>query len=87
MGNVSQRVERIEDVTKMVFKCLNDESLDINKLIEAAKYCKNDLCSEIVYEFPELQGMMGGKYLKNEGFSEEVCLAVAEHYLPSFSKD
>ncbi len=30
---------------------------------------------------------MGGKYLKNEGFSEDVCLAVAEHYLPSFYKD
>ena len=30
---------------------------------------------------------MGGKYLKYEGFSEDVCLAVAEHYLPSFSKD
>ena len=30
---------------------------------------------------------MGGKYLKNEGFSEGVCLAVAEHYLPSFYKD
>ena len=87
MGNVFQRVERIEDVTKMVFKCLNDESLDIKKLIESAKYCKNDLCSEIVYEFPELQGIMGGKYLKNEGFSEEVCLAVLEHYLPSFYKD
>ena len=52
-----------------------------------AKYCKNDLCSEIVFEFPELQGIMGGKYLKNEGFSEDVCLAVAEHYLPAFYKD
>ena len=87
MGNVFQRVERIEALSRMVLKCLNDKSLDINKVIEAAKYCKNDLCSEIVYEFPELQGLMGGKYLKNEGFSEEVCLAVAEHYLPSFYKD
>jgi len=34
-----------------------------------------------------LQGIMGGKYLKYEGYSEEVCLAVAEHYLPSSSKD
>jgi len=87
MGNVFQRVERIEALSRMVLKCLNDKSLDIKKVIEAAKYCKNDLCSEIVYEFPELQGLMGGKYLKNEGFSEEVCLAVAEHYLPSFYKD
>jgi len=87
MGNVLQRVERIQAVTGMVLKCLNDKSLDIKKVLEAAKYCKNDLCSEIVYEFPELQGMMGGKYLKNEGFSQEVCLAVSEHYLPSFYKD
>ncbi len=87
MGNVSQRVDRIEAVTGMVLKGLNDKSLEIEKVIEAAKYCKNDLCSEIVYEFPELQGIMGGKYLKNEGFSEEVCLAVAEHYLPTFYKD
>ncbi len=87
MGNVFQRVERIEAVTGMILKCLNDNSLDIKKVIEAAKYCKNDLCSEIVYEFPELQGIMGGKYLQNEGFSKEVCLAVAEHYLPSFYKD
>ena len=87
MGNVYQRVERILAVAEMVFKCLDDKSLDIKKVIEAAQYSKNDLCSEIVYEFPELQGIMGGKYLKNEGFSEEVCLAVAEHYLPSFYKD
>ena len=87
MGNVFQSVERIEVVAKMVFNFLNDHSLDVKKIIESSKYCKNDLCSEIVYEFPELQGIMGGKYLRNEGFSKEVCLAVAEHYLPCFYKD
>ncbi|AQL30948.1 MULTISPECIES: glycine--tRNA ligase subunit beta [unclassified Prochlorococcus] len=87
LGNIFQRVERIEEVTKKILKFLNDKSLEEKKIIEAAKYCKNDLCSEIVYEFPELQGIMGGKYLKYEGFSEDVCLAVAEHYLPSFYKD
>jgi len=87
LGNIFQRVERIEEVTKKILKFLNDKSLEEKKLIEAAKYCKNDLCSEIVFEFPELQGIMGGKYLKYEGFSEDVCLGVAEHYLPSFYKD
>ncbi len=87
LGNIFQRVERIEEVTKKILKFLNDKYLEEKKIIEAAKYCKNDLCSEIVYEFPELQGIMGGKYLKYEGFSEDVCLAVAEHYLPSFYKD
>ena len=87
MGNVSQRVKRIEDTSEKILNYLNDQSLDSEKTKEAAKYCKNDLCSEIVYEFPELQGIMGGKYLRNEGFSKEICIAVAEHYLPSFYKD
>ena len=87
LGNIFQRVKRIEEVTKKILTFLNDKSLEDKKIIEAARFCKNDLCSEIVYEFPELQGIMGGKYLKNEGFSEDVCLAVAEHYLPSFYKD
>ncbi len=87
MGNVFERVERIQVIAEMIIKFLNDNSLDREKIKEAAKYCKNDLCSEIVYEFPELQGIMGGKYLRNEGFSEEICIAVSEHYLPSFYKD
>jgi len=87
LGNIFQRVKRIEEVTKNILIFLNDKSLEDQKIIEAARFCKNDLCSEIVFEFPELQGIMGGKYLKNEGFSEDVCLAVAEHYLPSFYKD
>jgi glycyl-tRNA synthetase beta chain len=86
-GNIFQRVERIEEVSKKILKFLNDKSIEENKILEVAKYCKNDLCSEIVFEFPELQGIMGGKYLKYEGFSEDVCLGVAEHYLPSFYKD
>ena len=87
LGNVFQRVERIQAVSEIVFEYLMDNSLVREKIIEAARYCKHDLCSEIVYEFPELQGLMGGKYLKFEGFCDEVCLAVAEHYLPSFYKD
>ena len=69
LGNIFQRVKRIEEVTKNILIFLNDKSLEDQKIIEAAKYCKNDLCSEIVFEFPELQGIMGGKYLKYEGFS------------------
>ena len=87
MGNVFQRVKRIEATSEKILNYLNDQSLDSEKTKEAAKYCKNDLCSEIVYEFPELQGIMGGKYLRNEGFSKEICIAVAEHYLPGFYKD
>ena len=87
MGNIFERVERIQVIAEKIIKFLDDQSLDSKKIKEAAKYCKNDLCSEIVYEFPELQGVMGGKYLRNEGFSKEICIAVSEHYLPCFYKD
>ena len=87
MGSVFQRVKRIEITTEKILNYLNDQYLDSKKIIEAVRYCKNDLCSEIVYEFPELQGIMGGKYLRYEGFSKEICIAVAEHYLPGFYKD
>ena len=87
MGNVFNRVERIQTIAEKVIRCLDDETIDSKKIFDAATYCKSDLTSEIVYEFPELQGIMGGKYLKNEGFDDEICLAVSEHYLPSFYKD
>ena len=58
MGNVFERVERIEVIAEKITKSLNDQSIDIKKIKEAARYCKNDLCSEIVFEFPELQGIM-----------------------------
>ncbi len=87
MGNVFERVERIKVIAEKIIMFSNDQSLETEKIKEAAKHCKNDLCSEIVYEFPELQGIMGAKYLLNEGFSNDICLAVAEHYLPIFYKD
>ena len=87
MGNIFQRTERIKFIAEKILKSLNDDSLDRKKIVDAAMYCKSDLCSEIVFEFPELQGIMAGKYLRNEGFSDEICMAVAEHYLPAFYKD
>ena len=48
----------------------------------AARFCKHDLVSQMVGEFPELQGLMGGKYLLEEGEPRGVALAVVEHYLP-----
>ena len=49
---------------------------------EAAALCKADLCSGMVYEFPELQGVMGRRYAEREGRDETVCRAIYEHYLP-----
>jgi glycyl-tRNA synthetase beta chain len=48
----------------------------------AAKLCKCDLVTEMVMEFPTLQGVMGEEYARLDGHPEEICLAVREHYLP-----
>ncbi|BCZ18534.1 Glycyl-tRNA synthetase subunit beta GlyS [Helicobacter sp. NHP19-012] len=52
-------------------------------LKEALSLSKLDLLSEVVYEFPELQGIMGGYYAKAKGYKESVCTALKEQYLPS----
>ncbi len=53
----------------------------------AAHLCKHDLVSQMVGEFPELQGVIGGKYLLAEGEERQVALAVLEHYLPKGAGD
>ncbi len=87
LGNIAEKVERIIFIANEIFNEVKDSSINIQELLEAAKFSKQDLCSEIVKEFPELQGTMGGKYLMNEGFSKNVSLAVSEHYFPRFYKD
>jgi len=87
LGNVFDKVKRIEYISKEISSFINLDSSDLKRVLEASRFSKHDLCSDIVYEFPELQGLMGGKYLRNEGFCEEVSLAVAEQYLPRFSND
>jgi len=52
-----------------------------------ATICKADLLSEMVYEFPELQGIMGRRYAKLQGENESVAQAIEEHYLPKFAGD
>jgi len=49
---------------------------------QAALLCKADLVSEMVGEFPDLQGVMGGYYARNDGLDERVALAIARHYAP-----
>ena len=87
LGSLSDRVNRIEFISEEIFNQIKDDDINLPEILQAARLSKHDLCSEIVYEFPELQGVMGGKYLKNEGYSENISLAVSEHYLPKFNKD
>ena len=55
--------------------------------IRAAEICKFDLVSNMVYEFPELQGFMGEKYALQKGEKEAVAKAIDEHYMPRNADD
>jgi glycyl-tRNA synthetase beta chain len=63
---------------------ISDELLISKDQVElSASICKVDLISDIVGEFPELQGIMGGYFAEVQGFDKEIALAVSEHYQPT----
>lgn len=87
LGTLLDRVKRIEWLSLALLELINISSLEIRNVQRAACLCKHDLVTQIVGEFPELQGVMGGKYLLADGEAREVSLAVLEHYLPRGAGD
>jgi glycyl-tRNA synthetase beta chain len=92
LGSLRDRVERLEWCTDVLLEQLNPwpstTSSELhNHARRASHLCKHDLVSQMVGEFPELQGIMGAKYLLAEGEPREVALAVLEHYLPRGAGD
>ena len=79
LGTYFDKVQRIRKLCAII----SDEMLISKEKIEiASSICKVDLMSDLVGEFPELQGTMGGHFAEAQGFDKEICLAVSEHYLP-----
>ena len=87
LGSLLNRVERLEWCTDGLVEQLELGEQDAAHARRAAHLCKHDLVSQMVGEFPELQGVMGGKYLLAEGEPRPVALAVLEHYLPRGAGD
>jgi glycyl-tRNA synthetase beta chain len=79
LGSQFKRVKRIQEKSLKLAKKLD---VDKNLVDQAVFYSKADLMSEMVCEFPELQGVMGRFYANSCGFSTEVSLAIKEHYSP-----
>jgi glycyl-tRNA synthetase beta chain len=85
LGSVRAKVERIVRITQLINRQLDTpESQEIER---AALLCKADLVTQMVYEFPELQGIMGQKYAMASGESQAVATAIEEHYLPRNAGD
>jgi len=79
LGSYFDKVQRIRKLCGLI----SDEMLISKEKVEiASSICKVDLMSDLVGEFPELQGIMGGYFAEAQGFDKEISLAVSEHYLP-----
>jgi len=79
LGSYFEKIQRIRKLGGII----SDELLISKEKIEiASSICKVDLLSDLVGEFPELQGILGGYYANAQGFEKDVCLAISEHYLP-----
>ena len=87
LGSLYERVTRIEWLANLVTSKLKFDKEDIEKSVKVAHFSKHDLVSNMVGEFPELQGIIGSKYLLHEGESRDVCLGVLEHYKPKGTAD
>ncbi len=87
LGTVYDKVERISILSKRIAQELKISSNFIQILERSAQLCKSDLVTEMVKEFPELQGIMGREYALLQGEDSQVATTIYEHYLPRFSGD
>ena len=87
LGSLRDRTERLEWCTDVLLDALQLPEAVAIPCRRAAHLCKHDLVSQMVGEFPELQGIMGAKYLLAEGESVAVAQAVLEHYRPRGAGD
>ncbi|EPZ55523.1 glycine--tRNA ligase, beta subunit [[Clostridium] sordellii ATCC 9714] len=86
LGTVYDKTLRIEKLANDILDKLNELGVKEDTL-RAAKLCKADLVTGMVFEFTELQGVMGREYAKVSGENENVAEAIFEHYLPRFAGD
>ena len=84
LGSIFSKTERVAQLSAYIAK---QESGNTNNARRAAELSKSDLVSEMVLEFPELQGIMGQYYAANDGETKEVGKALDEQYLPRFAGD
>ena len=79
LGTYYNRTLRLKKLAGLISEQLN---LNREKVEIASSICKADLVSDLVGEYPELQGVMGKYFAKEQGFEEDVYNAISDHYLP-----
>ncbi len=86
LGSQGERMERVCAIARDIGKQLGGDALAA-QAVQAARLAKTDLLTDMVGEFPELQGTMGGYYARHDGLSDEIADAIEDHYKPRFAGD
>ncbi len=84
LGSQGERVQRVRAIAESIAQLLGADVADVQR---AAELAKTDLVTDMVGEFPELQGIMGRYYALNDGLRAEVADAIEDHYKPRFAGD
>jgi len=87
LGSMRDKVDRIMEIAQQICDQLKLSQKQRTAIESTAMLCKADLVTQMVYEFPELQGVMGEKYALVSGESPEVAKGIFEHYLPRGAGD
>ncbi|AFZ46631.1 glycyl-tRNA synthetase beta chain [Cyanobacterium stanieri PCC 7202] len=87
LGTMHDKVNRIIAISQQIAEQLNLDATQKAEIESTASLCKADLVTQMVYEFPELQGVMGEKYALVSGESATVARGIFEHYLPRNADD
>jgi len=86
LGTQGERMARVCAIAKAIGQQLGGDALAQSAEL-AARLAKTDLLTDMVGEFPELQGIMGGYYARHDGLSQDVSEAIEDHYKPRFAGD
>jgi len=86
LGTQGERVERVQAIARAIGQQLGGDALAM-QADQAALLAKADLLTDMVGEFPELQGIMGRYYAQHDGLSDDIAFAIEDHYKPRFAGD
>jgi glycyl-tRNA synthetase beta chain len=89
LGTQLERTKRVSAIATAIASELQSKGAKVNpkQVVRAAELAKTDLLTDMVGEFPELQGIMGSYYAAHDGEDSEVAVACSEHYQPRFAGD
>jgi glycyl-tRNA synthetase beta chain len=82
LGNYAEKCNRISALSAYIAGQIGE---NVEAATRAGLLCKADLVTDMVNEFPDLQGVMGGYYARHDSENEEICIAIEEHYKPTQS--